>query len=273
MIFICPKCKENLNITETGSARCKNGHSYDRSRQGYYNLLMAERGGTHGDNTEMVAARRAFLSAGHYEPLAREISEICASLIPPGGVLLDAGCGEGYYTERVRREVQARALASPARVCAFDISKDAVVRAARRSAADEYAVAGSYHMPVADSSVDILLNTFSPMAAEETARAVKSGGYFVMAIPGEEHLFGLKSAIYDEPYKNRVKDTDLPGFSLLRKQELRYTLSLSDPSDIRSLFMMTPYAYRTNSQGRERVLSLSSLTTEAHFMILIYRRL
>ncbi len=269
MIFICPKCKENLNITESGSARCINGHTYDRSRQGYYNLLMSERGGTHGDNSEMVAARRAFLSSGHYEPLAREISEICRLLIPNSGILLDAGCGEGYYTERVRREVCLRG----ARVAAFDISKDAVIRAARRSAADEYAVAGSYHMPIADGSIDILLNTFSPMAAEESARVVKPGGYFIMAIPGEEHLFGLKSAIYDEPYKNRVKDTDLSGFSLVEKRELRYTLTLEDPEDIRSLFMMTPYAYRTDEAGRNRVLTLSSIATEVHFIILIYRRL
>ncbi|MBE6635406.1 MAG: methyltransferase domain-containing protein [Ruminococcaceae bacterium] len=269
MIFICPKCKEKLNITDSGTARCAGGHSYDRSRQGYYNLLMSERGGTHGDNSEMVAARRAFLSAGHYEPFAREIAGICRSLIPEGGILLDAGCGEGYYTERVRRELAKK----NARVAAFDISKDAVIRAARRSAADEYAVAGSYHMPLADASVDVLLNTFSPMAAEESARVVADGGYFVMAIPGEEHLFGLKSAIYDEPYKNRPKDTALEGFSLVEKRELRYTLTLEKQEDIRALFMMTPYAYRTDDVGRERVLSLASLTTEAHFIILIYRRL
>jgi 23S rRNA (guanine745-N1)-methyltransferase len=93
-----------------------------------------------------------------------------------------------------------------------------------------------------------------------------------MAIPAEEHLFGLKSAIYDTPYKNEVADTELEGFSLVSKTELRYPLILNTGVDIRALFMMTPYAYRTSAAGRERVLALDELKTDAHFLILTYRK-
>jgi 23S rRNA (guanine745-N1)-methyltransferase len=57
MIFVCPKCKEKLNICDTGAAVCPNRHSYDRAKEGYYNLLLSRGGGTHGDNAEMVEAR------------------------------------------------------------------------------------------------------------------------------------------------------------------------------------------------------------------------
>ena len=37
--------------------------------------------------------------------------------------------------------------------------------------------------------------------------------------------------------------------------------------------MMTPYAYRTSREDRERVLSLSSVTTEVEFIIDVYEKL
>ena len=93
-----------------------------------------------------------------------------------------------------------------------------------------------------------------------------------MVIPGEEHLYGLKAKVYDTPYKNEVADTALEGFSLVSSEELKYELNLDTESDIRALFMMTPYAYRTNEKGRERVLALKTLKTYAHFIILTYRK-
>jgi 23S rRNA (guanine745-N1)-methyltransferase len=69
-----------------------------------------------------------------------------------------------------------------------------------------------------------------------------------------------------------VEDTAIEGFRLVSEKELKYTVNLDTGEDIRALFMMTPYAYRTNAQGRERVLSLEKLVTEAHFHILTYER-
>ncbi|MBQ9070817.1 MAG: methyltransferase domain-containing protein [Clostridia bacterium] len=268
MIFVCPKCRGKLNITEGGAAKCAEGHSYDRSRFGYYNLLLSERGGTHGDNKDMVEARRKFLSDGYYQPLASRFASIAAELALPGGVILDAGSGEGYYTLAVREACQKAGV----RVAAFDISKDAVRLAAKRGAADEYAVAGSYHMPLADASVDLVMNTFSPLAKEEVERVLKPGGIFMMAIPAEEHLFSLKAKIYEVPYKNKPGDTTLDGFTLIGREEIKYDMKLDTSDGVRSLFMMTPYAYRTNAEGRARVLSMDSLVCEAHFLVLTYRK-
>ena len=269
MLFVCPKCMEKLNITDGGAARCPQGHSYDKSRYGYYNLLLSDRGGVHGDNREMVLARRAFLGSGAYEPLAARIAQRCAELLRCGGVMLDAGCGEGYYTAAVREKVDT----GYARIAAFDISKDAVREAAKKRCADFYAVASSYKMPLASESVDLVLNTFSPQALSETARVLKCGGYFVMAIPAEEHLFGLKSEIYETPYKNEVQDTALEGFELISCDEIKYELSLDTGEAIRNLFMMTPYAYRTRAEGRARVEALKTLDCTADFHIFVYKKL
>ena len=269
MKFICPKCQEKLNI-EDGRAVCKNGHSYDRAKGGYYNLLLSQKGGTHGDNKEMILARRAFLSEGYYAPLARYVATQVAEYTPAFGDVLDAGAGEGYYTVVIERTLFERDGAS--NVCAYDISKDAVREISKKNSRISLAVAGSYHIPLADESIDTVVNTFSPLALEETRRVLKVGGYFIMAIPGENHLFGLKSAIYETPYKNVVADTKLEGFELVEDEPLTYNIKLDTPDAIKNLFMMTPYAYRTRPSDREKILALDSLETEVDFRVFVYKK-
>ena len=103
MNFICPKCKGALTVTDGGVAKCPLGHSYDRAKEGYYNLLLSSAGGVHGDNREMVQARRAFLDTGAYLPLARRVAELASEHTPDGGLLLDCGCGEGFYTHTINK--------------------------------------------------------------------------------------------------------------------------------------------------------------------------
>lgn len=270
MRFVCPICGGKLN-NDNSRAWCDMGHSYDRARGGYYNLLMSGAGGVHGDNREMVLARRAFLGAGYYAPLARYLSSLVDDYTPRGGAILDAGAGEGYYTNFIERHIFDRDGESD--VSAFDISKDAVREIGRKNPRISLAVAGSYHMPIADGSIDTLVNTFSPLAAEETLRVLKRGGHFIMAIPGEEHLFKLKEVVYDTPYKNVVSDTALSGFELILDEPLEYNFRLDSPEAIKDLFMMTPYAYRTKPSDRAKIDALTTLDCNADFRIFVYRKL
>ena len=270
MDFACPKCKGAMSLLGN-TKKCENNHSYDRAKAGYYNLLLGVGGGTHGDNAEMVESRRAFLSRGYYARLAERVAELVSMHTPACGCVLDAGCGEGYYTDMVERSLSSRD--GSCNLLAFDISRDAVKCAAKRNKSISLAVATSYDMPLSDGSVDTLYNVFSPLAMDEVRRVVKKGGKFIMVYPGPEHLFALKSAIYKTPYKNVSEDTSVEGFSLVSHEILRYEVTLETPEDIRSLFMMTPYAYRTSSEDRDRVLSLKTLTTEIEFEIAVYERL
>ena len=128
-------------------------------------------------------------------------------------------------------------------------------------------------MPVSDGEFDTVINTFSPLALEETRRVLKSGGHFIMAIPGEMHLFDLKAVIYDTPYKNQVQDTALEGFELIIDEPLTYKFNLDTPEAINNLFMMTPYAYRTKPSDRSKVEDLSSLECTADFRVFVYKKL
>ncbi len=270
MKFICPKCGSALKINENKAAKCENGHSYDRSREGYYNLLLGADGGVHGDNKEMVTARRRFLNTNSYLPLAELVSSLVFEYTQNGGSVLDIGCGEGYYTEKIRNKF--RENKKELSLSGFDISKEAVRRAAKAVSDASFAVASAYKIPVSDGSFDTAVNMFSPLAEDETRRIIHTGGHFIMAIPDKRHLFGLKSAVYDNPYENEVADAALHGFKLLKTERISYEITLTDKEDINALFMMTPYAYRTKKEDREKLSVLDKMTTEVDFTVFVYER-
>lgn len=271
MDFVCPKCKGIFILSEGGAKRCPLGHSFDRAKEGYYNLLMSSTRGVHGDNREMVLSRRAFLSKGYYQPLCDAVCSAVLSVTGRDGTVLDSGCGEGYYTSHIEKALSDRDQSSS--VLAYDISKEAVRLAAKAYTRVAFSVAGSYDLPLRDGMIDTVVNVFSPLATDEVKRVLKAGGHFIMAFPGQRHLYGLKAVLYDNPYLNKPDDTDLEGFELVDERDVDYDITLDSDEDIKSLFMMTPYAYRTSKEGRERLLSLDTLKTEVSFKILTYMRI
>lgn len=65
------------------------GHRFDRARQGYLNLLPVQHKNSRdpGDNLAMVEARRDFLNAGHYAPVAKRLAELAAERTPQRWVI------------------------------------------------------------------------------------------------------------------------------------------------------------------------------------------
>ncbi|MDP1793837.1 MAG: hypothetical protein Q8K63_06830, partial [Acidimicrobiales bacterium] len=88
---------------DDGAWRCPSGHSYDVSKEGYVNLLPPGKPSRKesGDDVESIQARRRFLDAGHYAPLAKRLAHLTGEL-SDRGTILDVGCGEGYYTAQLQ---------------------------------------------------------------------------------------------------------------------------------------------------------------------------
>lgn len=272
-VFICPVCKEALARQENVYI-CPRRHSFDISSKGYVNLLLSKNTNSKlpGDNKMMVNARADFLSKGYYEHLSRMISDTVLEYFT-GGTVLDAGCGEGYYTEGIYAALSEKGC--DFKLCAIDISKFACAKAAKRFAGSsrcETAAASIFHMPLPDGSADITVNIFAPFCREEFCRVIKKGGFLIMAIPGENHLMSLKAAVYDEPYKNLPAAYNIDGFEFTNKKTLSKNIFIKSSRDLQSLFSMTPYYYKTSEEGHRRVNSLESLETPAEFEVLIYRK-
>lgn len=211
-LFVCPICGAALE-REPGRYRCPAGHSYDVAREGYTHLLPANRKHSKmpGDDKGMAAARSVFLSKDYYAALRGCPVPSALDYAPEHPAVLDTGCGEGHYTSAVYR-----ALRTPGRPPAWrgrTSPRPSSGRAAKREKDVEFAVASSYHLPVADRSIDLLLNCFSPLALEEFRRALRPGGTFLYVVPSEKHLWELKQVLYDHPYPNEVKETPYEGFA------------------------------------------------------------
>lgn len=258
-ILSCPVCGEKLNTNEK-QCICNNGHSFDRAKEGYLNLLLSHqhKSKTPGDSPESCRARRAFLSSGHYEPLSLEI----ASLVF-GGTVLDACCGEGYYTKRM--------ITAEREVYGFDIAKDMIRLASKSEKNAEFFVAGLNKVPVQSESVDTLTHLFAPVNDIEFSRILKSDGIFIDVIPGKDHLMGLKSVLYDTPYPNPVSPLNSDRFKIEHEKVLKYDITMEN-SDIMNLFHMTPYAYKTATSGEEKLSKLQKLETPVEFVIRIYKK-
>ncbi len=265
-ILSCPVCHTPLHKT-CGRLTCDEGHSFDLSREGYVNLLIGSKG-SHGDNRLMLEGRRRFLESGYYECLKDAIVRTLLYHAEKDCVLVDVGCGEGYYTEALSRALSQR----NGTVYGLDVSKDAVRYAARRRCGAQLFVGSAYGMPLRDECADIVTLFFSPFAREELLRVLKKNGIFMMAIPGEEHLFGLKSAVYKTPYKNHVLDTQIEGFTLLCEEKIEGEITFSDQESIQALFAMTPYYYKTSKEDKEKLKHLLTLTTRIEFLLLTYQK-
>jgi len=269
--FCCPLCGGALAETQTG-LQCPGGHCFDRAREGYVNLLPANRKHSKapGDDNGMVAARRAFLEKGWYQPLREALEALAVELTGPAPVVLDAGCGEGYYTGGVR-DALLDAGKSP-RVAGIDISKAALRKAGKRYPGIGFAVASAYRLPVADGSVELLLNVFSPLAIEEFRRVLRPGGIYLYVVPGAKHLWELKEALYERPYPNEEKETPYEGFSYERIVPVSYTVRLPGQEDIHALFQMTPYYWKTPREGVERLAAVSRMDCRIDFRVHVFRR-
>ena len=270
-LFRCPLCSRELNRQETRYL-CPQGHSFDRAAAGYVHLLPANKmhAKDPGDDKGMVAARTRFLSGDHYRPLQQALADLALTYAPDKTAVLDAGCGEGYYTAALYQAL-VQAGRAP-RMAGVDLSKHALRRAAKREKAVEFAVASVYDLPVADCSADLLINCFSPLALDEFLRILTPGGVYFYVVPGPRHLWELKEVLYESPYPNQEKRIPYQGLTYAEVRAVDGVMHLPDQATIADLFQMTPYFWKTPREGTNRLSQLSCLDVTFSFRVHVFRK-
>ena len=256
--LVCPL--DQLPLRRSGnSMQCDSGHSFDIARQGYINLLNAsdKRSRDPGDSRDMVVARGAFLDGGHYQPLAKKLTEVVRPMMADSLTVVDAGCGEGYYMEELQKSFSSAGASRPD-MFGFDISKWAVQAAARRFEAT-WVVASNRNIPIADGSADLLLSLFGFPAYGSFRSVLKDSGKLLLVCAGANHLLELREIIY--PEVNISDSTELgqalaAGFIEVESQTLRYNTEPLNREEIGQLLTMTPHFFRASPEGRERASKL-----------------
>lgn len=270
--LICPVCKAALHGDQQ-TLCCEHNHSFDRARQGYWNLLLPQRKRSKapGDNADMVLARQRFLEAGHYAPLADAIVHLLKAQLPVNAAqpkLLDLGCGEGWYTDQLHHRLGAA-------VAGLDISKPAVRAASRRNPDILWMVATGADIPLADESVDVTTLVFGRLLPEPTARVLKSGALLLVVHPGPGHLRALRGLIYEHVRDSSGFD---PAQSLsaqfepVETQHLTFSFTLDSAEAIQALLAMTPHGQHLGAEARERIAACTRLDEQADFKLVLFRK-
>lgn len=274
--LLCPICraqsalKSPLNYTDAGHWQCPQGHHFDQAKQGYVNLLPAQfkRSKDPGDSKLMVQARRRFLEAGYYQPIADKLIDLVQAQqqVQPGLRILDAGCGEGYYLRQL-----AQGLDGECQLVGNDVSKWAVQNAAAAHKSGHYVVASNARLPYNDHSLDVLICAFGFSAAEEFARVVKPQGVVITLDPLATHLQALRAVLYPE---NKSKTAgyarQLAGFKLQQQDRLSFTLNLAQNA-LQDLLAMTPHAHRAPQSGKQQLAALDTLQLEAEVLFQVWQ--
>ena len=243
-LLACPHCAGALSRSG-GSVTCANGHAFDVARSGYLSLLPGDAKTGSADTAEMVAAREAFLGAGHFEPLAEALAEEAVRALgdraewPPGG-MIDLGAGTGWYLARALDRL-------PGRIgLALDLSKHALRRAVRAHPRIAAVACDAWRpLPVRDSVADLVLSVFAPRNGPEIARVLRPGGALLVTTPTERHLVELIERLglltVDERKRERLATALDAHFELERRRDREWPLELT-PGDVANAVAMGPSA-------------------------------
>ena len=265
MELLCPVCGEKLNKVDRAWL-CPNRHSFDIARQGYVNLLTVQQKHSlnPGDTREQVLSRRSFLEAGYYAPILETLTETAKELGITGPIL-DVGCGEGYYSARLARTLDAELVG-------LDISKEAVRCAAAKYKGPTWLTATAAHIPVEKGSAQLVTSLFALTLPEEFSRVLRDGGYYFQVLACQDHLLGLKSVIYPElNLKEKDSVPELPGFALVKSVPILFSFTV-EGEQIQNLFSMTPHVFRIGKEGAERLRNTKTLTDTASCVLNVYRK-
>ena len=258
--------------------RCPTGHSFDIAAQGHTHLLPVQnkRSRDPGDSKEMVMARRRFLESGAYRPIAAAVNQAALADLPQARTVscLDAGCGEGYYlrqlAESAEKEDNPQALA----LLGLDISKWAVLAAAKQDKRSGWVVGSNANLPVRPASIDRVLCMFGFPVYAEFARVLRNGGLLLQVDAGPDHLRELREIIYPALKEERAAATVTPvGFTFDSTTSVRYPVKLAGQAQIADLLAMTPHLYRASAEGRAKAAALTGLAVTVDVRLNSLRRI
>jgi len=263
--YLCPLCQQALMLTDK-TYRCVNNHSFDQAKQGYVNLLPVQfkHSKAPGDNKEMVIARRSFLDKGFYQPLVDKMLEIYQQYGEPNAPVLDAGCGEGFYTHQHKTTTN--------KVYGVDIAKETIKIAAKRYKECHFSVGTLSKLSFDDNYFAWLVSVYAPILETEFTRILKEDGYLLTVTPAEQHLFELKQLIYRQANEHDVSKIPIDNLTLIEEQKLTYPMHFKCCDDVLNLLAMTPFAFKASKELITQIKTMTKFTCQADFVLRLYKK-
>lgn len=244
-IVRCPNCKRELQ-KKGNTYICHLRHSFDISKEGYSNLILANQKKklSSGDNKIMIRSREAFLSQGYYDFIIDSIESLTLPNLnfeKDKINVLDLGCGSGYYIRNVYREFESF------RRFGIDVSKNAVAHAAKKDPQGEYFVSSNFNPPFLNNTIDIVLNIFAPCELNEVSRLLRPNGLYVKVIPINDHMKEVAEMVYEKfSSHNSNIESEIeanPNLHITATMDINQIIELNS-ENLKQLISMTPYYYK-----------------------------
>lgn len=263
--YLCPICRNKLFFKQP-SYTCLINHCFDQAKEGYVNLLPVQlkHSKQPGDNKAMVNARREFLSQGYYQPLVEQLLALQQQYALKEAKVLDAGCGEGYYTHQHATTTN--------KVYGVDIAKEAIKKAAKKYKNTQFSVATLSHLPFSEQYFNWIISVYAPILEQEFTRVLAEQGYLVTVTPGKRHLFELKEIIYQSAKEHDDEKEVIQSLTLINEQRVTYNMALKTSGDVLNLLSMTPFAFKASAQALEQLSQQTNFSCQADFVIRLYQK-
>ncbi len=242
--LLCPVCHSRLSLLESGSFVCAKQHCFDLSAKGYVNFIPNQNQDKLKYGKELFDSRNAIFEDGFYAPVLDAITKIVQNNTP--AVLLDAGCGDGYYISRLQKTVP------DSDYYAIDNNRQAIQLAAQKNRKVKWMVADLANLPMEGGGTDCLLNILTPANYEEFMRVLSPRGVVVKVVPGMDYLKEIRaclgSQIRRQEYSNqKVVDYFCQSTRLLERKKVHYELPVS-PEQFQAFLRMTPMTFGVDLQ-------------------------
>jgi len=278
--FACPL--DGLPLVPVNkSLRCANNHTFDVSRYGYVNLLPVQLKPSRdpGDSKAMVAARRRVLDAGVFQPLAIAINEIATGVLTPSTTenitLLDAGCGEGYYTASLHEALCDEQEQLAIKVAGVDISRWAVTAATKRYPHLSWAVGNNKQLPLATGAAQLITCIFGFPTWQPWSILQHAGQSVMVVDAGLEHLLELRELIYPEVKlhkPDRTEASTTAGYLQTTTRQVRFQQLIERRDQLDDLLLMTPHGAKATTDRRASIDQLVNRMLTIDTTITVYQK-
>jgi 23S rRNA (guanine745-N1)-methyltransferase len=159
-------------------------------------------------------------------------------------VVLDAGCGDGFYLGTLARQTGFSGHG-------VDISVPAIEAAARRYPECQWVVANADRfVPYADGSFSIVMSITARMNASEFRRVLGDDGCLLVAVPAPDDLIELRSAGHDRSV--RTVETFAERFTLVDQRRVTTAADL-DAAAVQDVLLSIYRPMRSRPAGAMRV--------------------
>lgn len=262
----CTICHSEMTVMDSKSLVCENGHSFDLAKQGYVNMLQKQVS-TMYDHTLFDARKRIIHDYKFYDKVHQKISKIIDEALQEGGLVFDAGSGEGTHLNAIFNHLDKDSIHG----IGLDISKDGIVMAAKNYSDLNWLVGDLTQTPFKEHSQDIILSFLSPANYSEFKRIMKPNGLLIKIIPGSHYLKEIREHLSDED--KEYENTDTVNLmknkvDVISEERVTYEREV-DEEVLRDILTMTPLTWHISESQIESILKNHHeiITVDLHIIL------